>query len=101
MKRIVAFVMVVVLVLSITACGDQSALVGKWYSEGSYDTPNFTFYSDGTCKVKGEYGSCKWDIVDSKLKITTFYGEVYVLNYEINGDKLVLKDEEEMILERR
>lgn len=88
---VIAAICAVVLVLALLA-GGSDKLVGSWTRverEGE-TTPDFTFYSDGACKLRGDYGMGKWKRVDGKLRITSFYGETYVFNYNVNSDKLTL-----------
>ena len=71
---------------ALTGCGKstEELLEGDWYEEGGYAyQPDFQIYDDGTCKITGTYGEGKWAIVNKEqLKITNFYGEVYVLDIE-------------------
>ena len=67
----------------------ENAFVGSWKCEG-YNGVYFTFYSDGTCEVYGEYGTCQWNIVDEKLKIINFYGQTQAYDYEWQGSDLVI-----------
>lgn len=63
--------------LLLAGCGKsyEEQLAGSWYREGSA-SPIFTLYSDGTCEIKGEYGTGTWAVVnDDQLKLTNFYGE--------------------------
>ena len=87
MKRVIVLICIMLLLLALAGCGAKSALVGKWYYG---DTLCFTFYSDGTCKVRGEYGLCEWDIVDGELKIVTVYKESVSADYEVSGNKLTI-----------
>lgn len=90
MKRFVAMVCLLAICISLVGCNaDKNALVGKWYLE-DYDVLYATFYSDGTCELRGEYGTCQWDIVDGQLKIVNVYKQTYASDYELNGDTLVI-----------
>lgn len=93
-KGTVGFVIAAIcaVILLVALVSGSSSLIGSWTRverEGEA-TPDFTFYSDGTCKLRGEYGLGKWKKVDGKLRITTYYGEVYIFNYDINGDEMTL-----------
>ena len=79
-------------ILMIALASRSSSLIGSWTRverEGEA-TPDFIFYSDGTCKLRGEYGLGNWKKVDGKLRITTFYGEAYFFDYDVDGDELTL-----------
>lgn len=83
-----AVVLVVTYIVAMLfAPGPESGLVGEWYLN---DKLFFTFYSDGTCKVRGEYGTCQWDVVDEQLKIINVYAQTYASDYTLNGNKLVI-----------
>ena len=86
-KRFVALLCVLALILTLAGCGDKGKLVGEWYYNGKLEA---TFYSDRTCKIRGEYGTCSWDIVDGKLKITNVYSQTVAGDYEVSGDKLTI-----------
>ena len=78
-KRWVAFISGCLMILVLLAgCGKPSyekLLEGTWYLEGS-SSSQFELYSDGTCKITGEYGTGEWSVVnDDQLKLTNFYGE--------------------------
>lgn len=90
-KSIAIIVCVVALILILALSGsEKKELVGEWYLDGT-NTWYFTFYSDGTCKVRNEYGTCKWDIIDGKFRITTFYGQTAETEkYSITGKKFTL-----------
>lgn len=91
MKRLFVIAFVLVLIFTMAGCSrEKKALAGDWYLEGT-DTWYVTFYSDGTCKVRGEYGTCKWDIIDGKFRLTNFYGQMEETEeYSISKTKLVL-----------
>lgn len=90
MRKTIVWLLVLTLLISMTACGgEENNLVGEWYVDG-YNVVGFTFYSDGTCKIRGEYGTCTWDIVDGKLSITTANSKIYTAEYELSGDKLII-----------
>lgn len=78
-KRLTLLVFCMLLLISVLAgCGGsgyEKKLVGSWYTKG-YSDADFTFYSDGTCEVRNEYGTGRWSIMDGNvLKIIDFYGE--------------------------
>ena len=86
-KRVVALLCVIALLFTLAGCGDKSKLVGEWYYNGKLE---YTFYSDGTCKIRGQYGTCSWDIVDGKLKVVNVYSQSAAVDYTISGDKLII-----------
>lgn len=82
MKKVIKYMMFVLcmtgLLVSFSGCGNkisEDKLVGAWYLEGK-DSPAFTLYNDGTCEMKGEYGTGTWALVnENQLKLTNYYGE--------------------------
>ena len=99
LKKFVAMIMVLCMVVGLSACSQsyEKALEGSWYREGR-DEPAFTFYSDG--------GTGTWAIVnDNQLKITAPVlqgGDTAVLTIEsledgtltlsMEGNEMVLYD---------
>lgn len=88
-RKMFALILLAALLLSLgTACGKgtnvEKKLEGSWYKNGHTslnrdmrDGPEYIFYSDGTCQIASEYGTCTWTIVnDGQLKLTNFYGEI-------------------------
>ena len=78
-------------------------MAGVWYQEGNTDYSVMELYTDGTCTVTFEYGTCSWSIVnDGELKLVSIYGEV--INFygeqgpmklkECTGDRMVLCDDQ-------
>lgn len=101
-KRILSLALALVVCLGLSACGGNSLekqLVGSWYRNGQTTStrdggegPNFTLYSDGTCKLAKEYGTGTWAVVnDNQLKLTNFYGETETATIEsIQNGRLTL-----------
>lgn len=90
MKKIIAMLCLLALLISLTACSSpEDELVGKWYIERN-DVLYFTFYSDGTCKVHGKYGTGKWSVTDGVLKLVDFYGQTTTFDYTVKGDVLTI-----------
>lgn len=87
----------VLLVLTFVSCGKEEPyeqiLLGTWYYEGD-SSPTLTLYSDGTCKINGEYGTGKWSIVNNNvLKLTNYYGESQTATIlEVTGDSFIIED---------
>ena len=90
-KRLLVIISVAVFIaiylVGMLAQGGHSGFVGEWYWG---DKLCFTFYSDGTCKVRGEYGTCQWDVVDGKLKRINVYSQTYATDYTLAGNKLII-----------
>ena len=74
---------------ALTGCGKkarekskskQELILGEWYA--GFETPSWTFYDDGTCKLIGDYGLGKWSLVndDTILNVSDFYGETHSYN---------------------
>lgn len=99
-KKLLILVSICVVLMALTACGDSSSkIVGDWVCEEKQS--KIVFYSDGTCDfdkavVPGYpygfgYGSSDYYFLeDNKIKITSFYNEVYTPEYSISGDTLTL-----------
>lgn len=77
MKKIIALFLVLLMLLSLCACGSpESKIVGSWEYEG-FDEVSFEFFKDGTGNNPVEYGAFTWE----------FYGdEIIVVTFSINGD---------------
>ena len=102
MKRILALLLCIIFCLNLTACGNskEKKLAGDWYTDA--DILQFSLYSDGTCEIRGEYGTGKWTVLDDgRLKLTNFYGESDTCKYELEGDTLTLTIEYESLGETR
>lgn len=80
-------VFIAIYLVALFTQGGKADFVGEWYLG---DKLYFTFYSDGTCKVRGEYGTCQWDIVDGKLKIINVYSQTFATDYTLEGNKLII-----------
>lgn len=94
MKKAIAVVLLLSIILVLAGCSKpEDALVGKWYYKDN-DLLACTFFSDGTCNLRGHYGTGNWSVEDGVLKIITFYGETMLFEYEVSGDtmKLSAKD---------
>lgn len=98
-SRILAIVFAMLFVAMVfSGCSGSSnyekKLADSWYGPHE-ETPRFTLYSDGTCKINHEYGTGKWAVVnEDQLKITNFYGEAQVFTIiSIKGGCLTLEKE--------
>ncbi len=105
-RRIISVCMtVLVMLLAIAGCGKKESLVGKWTytDEVTEATETMELFSDGTGILAADEisQSLEWAIVDGKLKIevdTGIFGKVpMVVDYELDGDKLMLTNEGETI----
>ena len=109
MKRFFAIIVVLILALSFTACGETYTLEGKWradisvlgfstaYPETTYVMVEFK--DDGSGFI--DYVNLGFEaypddftyvVNESTLTITTETDEVYECVYEIKGDTLVFTD---------
>ena len=93
-KRVGAIALLLALVLSLAGCGKsvEKRLVGSWYEEGRHN-PTLVLYDDGTCEMRGEYGTGHWNIVNKdQLKLTNFYGETNVFSIgSVKNGQLILE----------
>lgn len=102
MKKIISVALAVILVVFLFAScaskSDESELVGKWeLAEGSATMSlkfvrDIEFFSDGT--VQGDDTGGRYSIEDGKLKIYYAAMDSYVYYYELDGDVLILKENE-------
>lgn len=61
----------------LTGCGKnvKKLVLGDWYMDWS-ESPIYSIYDDGTCKLRGDYGLGRWSLVNKdRLNISGFYGE--------------------------
>ncbi len=108
MKKILILLLSCVLItLNVTACASkENKLIGTWEMEIAYKNDNgnklyienyyekakygvdhcrkIEFFSDGTCKVDGEYGT--WKITDNKLFVLGQYGGEFWSSSSISGE---------------
>ncbi|MCM1103252.1 MAG: hypothetical protein NC409_04015 [Clostridium sp.] len=98
-KRAISICMAALIVLlAIAGCSKKESLVGKWVAtdEATGETETMELFSDGS----GIYTSyaCEWSTENGRLKIeidTGIFGKVsHVWDYELDGDTLVLSDED-------
>ena len=81
MKRLASVLLVLLMLLSLVACGMKSMkeqLVGSWYtSDGG--SRAMTLYDDGTCvggqSVTGDKISMEWSLIDDELLKLTMDGQ--------------------------
>ena len=58
MKKFVALLLIVVTLLTLSACGSKDALAGTWSAElGADGTITWTFNGSGKCTMENAYGS--------------------------------------------
>ena len=81
MKRLASVLLVLLLLLSLVACGKKSMkeqLVGSWYTSDGGSLA-MTLYDDGTCvvgqSVTGDKISMEWSLIDDELLKLTMDGQ--------------------------
>lgn len=93
--KLMTFIFLISSFLSLIGCSNgnsiEKQLPGEWCLEGS-STVQFEFFSDGTCTIRGTYGTGRWNFLDGKLKITDFYGETQAVDIvACNNDNLIIE----------
>lgn len=81
MKRLASVLLVLLMLLSLVACGKKSMkeqLVGSWYTSDGGSLA-MTLYDDGTCvvgqSVTGDKISMEWSLIDDELLKLTMDGQ--------------------------
>lgn len=81
MKRLASVLLVLLMLLSLVACGKKSMkeqLVGSWYTNDGGSLA-MTLYDDGTCvvgqSVTGDKISMEWSLIDDELLKLTMDGQ--------------------------
>ena len=81
MKRLASVLLVLLMLLSLVACGKKSMkeqLVGSWYTSDGGSLA-MTLYDDGTCvvgqSVTGDKISMEWSLIDDELLQLTMDGQ--------------------------
>ena len=81
MKRLASVLLVLLMLLSLVACGKKSMkeqLVGSWYTSDGGSLA-MTLYDDGTCvvgqSVTGYKISMEWSLIDDELLKLTMDGQ--------------------------
>lgn len=81
MKRLASVLLVLLMLLSLVACGKKSTkeqLVGSWYTSDGGSLA-MTLYDDGTCvvgqSVTGDKISMEWSLIDDELLKLTMDGQ--------------------------
>lgn len=92
MKKIIAFLLVCMMVLPMTACGgSKSALAGQWWADGGSAPMDFPdsieFFSDGTCYFDGMDG--EYAVENGRLKLSA-WGSSFVYGFKVGGDAMTL-----------
>ncbi|MBD5469106.1 MAG: hypothetical protein HDR21_13270 [Lachnospiraceae bacterium] len=102
-KRIISICMAaLVMLLAIAGCGKKEDITGKWVftEEETGETAAMELFSDGSgiYTAEGVSYSCAWITENGRLKIEIDAGmfgkSSLVADYEIDGDKLILSDED-------
>lgn len=81
MKRLASVLLVLLMLLSLVACGKKSMkeqLVGSWYTSDGGSLA-MTLYDDGTCvvgqSVTGDKISMEWSLIDDEMLKLTMDGQ--------------------------
>lgn len=81
MKRLASVLLVLLMLLSLVACGKKSMkeqMVGSWYTSDGGSLA-MTLYDDGTCvvgqSVTGDKISMEWSLIDDELLKLTMDGQ--------------------------
>ena len=81
MKKLASVLLVLLMLLSLVACGKKSMkeqLVGSWYTSDGGSLA-MTLYDDGTCvvgqSVTGDKISMEWSLIDDELLKLTMDGQ--------------------------
>ena len=97
MKKLASVLLVLLMVLSLAACGKKSVekqLVGSWYASGEDEV--LTFEDDGTCSLgsAGDF-TLEWRVADGDvLELTRPDGsELTLIIDEVDEDSLTLYPE--------
>ncbi len=94
MKKTIFVILLVMVVTLTTACGDKK-LVGKWRADGYSSEYYYIFNEDKTCayEMSGARMECTYE--DEGDKVTILYKGNTAANtfeYRIEGDTLIIKD---------
>ncbi len=110
-KRLVSLVAVLVMVMSLAACGGNKELVGTWEhtaeANGQSVTTKYEFKSNGDCvmTVAGLTIECEYETDGDKLTfIIEFLGveTTEEWTYKVEGDTMTLvKDGETTVLKKK
>lgn len=96
-RYVTKILMAILMMITLTACsgksGEKNSVVGKWYFAGANE-PQFSLYEDGTCEIRGEYGTGKWSLSDGKeLRMTNYYGESETVTLvSVNSEQMVISN---------
>ena len=92
-KRRIAFVLVLVLLVSVALCGcksDEEKLIGQWKKiEGSGFT-RLEFFSDGTYDSNHANYSGNYSVTGNRLKLSGILASPKTYTFEFDGDTLIL-----------
>lgn len=93
MKKIYVLLVIILLVFTgVIGCSNQSGLTGKWTSEIAGEGADWEFFSDGTCVIDESGGT--YTAEKGRLRFDMGFEGAFTVNYSINGDKLILADDE-------
>lgn len=100
-KSICIILAVLMLAVSLCACGSGSSIEGSWTGSAEGVSVTFKFEKDGngTMSVLGGLASesFSYTIADGKLTMTTEDEDTDVFDYSIDGDTLTLTAEDEVL----
>lgn len=102
MKKTLCIILaVLVLAVSLCACGNGSSIEGSWTGSAEGISVTFKFEKDGNGTLSALGGlaseSFTYTIADGKITITDGDGDADVFDYSIDGDTLTLTAEDEVL----
>lgn len=93
-----------IMLLAIAGCGKKENMTGKWVctEEETGETATMELFSDGTGIYTAEElsYSCEWTTENGRLKleVDTIFGKISnAWDYKLDGDALILTEDEESI----
>lgn len=96
MKKIVLFVVFVILLLILILIGSRKSIVGEWELINSDDELIYFFHKDHTCSYEsiGARLDCTYKLEKNHI-IIHFNGNVSdnIYQYQLNKDQLIIEDD--------
>ena len=102
MKKLTSILLVLLMVLSLAACGKKNVkeqLVGSWHGDSGFASLTMTLYDDGTCDLgtgdADDELQCKWRVVDNEqLELSNEDGELLTfIIVDLDEDSLTVSME--------
>ena len=102
MKKLTSILLVLLMVLSLVACGKKSVeeqLVGSWHAEDDFTSLTMTLHDDGTCDMgtgdADDEIQCDWRVVgNERLELSDDDDELLTfIIVELDEDSLTLSME--------